>query len=257
MNPQDVIRIKDLLPTTLGSAEIREQIAADILRRSIFSARMASAHYLARIRDVCAQLIAGEINQATARSVLEGVLEQMGHAMSDEGGLQNPASIRRLNLIVETQTQMAASVAQLQEQDQTLVDEWPAWELMRLEDRAVPRPDWAARWNLAGNSVGWTGALETHIGGRMVALKDSPIWQALGDGVGGFRDTLGNPYPPFAYSSGMGWEDVTREECEALGLLKPGETAHVPQGVSLSPDPEELRAAVEKTGFAELFKEYD
>ena len=55
----------------------------------------------------------------------------------------------------------------------------------------------------------------------------------------------------------MGWEDVTREECEALGLLKPGETAHVPQGVSLSPDPEELRAAVEKTGFAELFKEYD
>ena len=40
MDPAEIIRIKELLPTSLGSDEVREQIAADILRRSIFSARM-------------------------------------------------------------------------------------------------------------------------------------------------------------------------------------------------------------------------
>ena len=41
------MRLKELLPTSLGSAEIREQIARDILRRSVFSARMECARYLA------------------------------------------------------------------------------------------------------------------------------------------------------------------------------------------------------------------
>lgn len=43
MTPEEIQRVKDLLPTTLGSEEIRGTIAADILRRSVFSARMASA----------------------------------------------------------------------------------------------------------------------------------------------------------------------------------------------------------------------
>ena len=250
MKPADIERIKELLPTSLGSAEIREQIAADILRRSIVSARMESARYLAKIREVATFLLEGRISQADARNTLEGLLDQMGHAMSDGGGLTNPASIRRLNLILETQTQMAASVAQLAEQTPDVVDMWPAWELMRLEDRDAPRPDWAARWNAAGESVGWQGALPTHIGGRMVALKGSPIWAALGQGVGGFRDTLGNPYPPFAYSSGMGWEDVGRDECEALGLVKPGAKIDNPQSsTSLAPDLAQLREAAERYGF--------
>lgn len=250
MKPADIERIKELLPTSLGSAEIREQIAADILRRSVFSARMEDARYLAKIREVATFLLEGRISQADARNALEGILDQMGHAMSDGGGLTNPASIRRLNLILETQTQMAASVAQLEEQTDDVVVLWPAWELMRLEDRRAPRPDWAARWNLAGESVGWQGALPTHVGGRMVALKGSPIWAALGQGVGGFRDTLGNPYPPFAYSSGMGWEDVGRDECEALGLVKPGAKIDNPQSsTSLAPDLAQLREAAERYGF--------
>lgn len=253
MKPEDVIRIKELLPTSLGSAEIREQIAGDILRRSVFSARMTSAAYLAKIREVCAEMIAGNVSQADARNSLEDVLDQMGFSMQDGGGLTNPASIRRLDLIVETQTQMAASVAQLQEQTDAVLDEWPAWELTRLEDRRAPRPDWAARWNLAGISVGWTGAIETHVGGRMVALKSSPIWQALGEGVGGFRDTLGNPFPPFAYSSGMGWVDVTREECETLGLLTPGEKVDPITGEkSLAPSEDEIKEAAKRYGFGEF-----
>ena len=72
----------------------------------------------------------------------------------------------------------------------------------------------------------------------MIALKSSPIWAALGAGAGGFRDTLGNPYPPFAYGSGLDWDDVERERCEELGLIGPGEVARVPDAPSIGPGEE-------------------
>jgi hypothetical protein len=50
----------------------------------------------------------------------------------------------------------------------------------------------------------------------MIAKKDSPIWQAIADGAGGYEDTLGHPFPPFAFNSGMDWRAVPREEWESL-----------------------------------------
>ena len=248
MTAADVIRIKELLPTSLGSEEIREQIAREILQRSIFSARMESARYLAKIRDVCAQIAAGEINQADARLRLVTLLEQMGHSPQDGGGITNPASIRRLNLIIDTQRQMAASVAVLSEQTEATVAMWPAWELTRLETRAVPRPDWDRRWAAAGLACGFKGALKD----RFIALKSSPIWQHLGNGAGGYRDTLGNPYPPFAISSGMDWVEVDRDKCIALGLIKEGEDIAAPSLASLTPGERDIIEAVERYGFPEL-----
>ena len=243
MTPADIQRIKDLLPTSLGSDELRSSIASDILRRSVFSARMESARYLARIREVCAQVSEGSINQATARARLLETLSQMGHSPLDGGGLTNPASIRRLNLIVDTQRQMAASVSRIQTQTPGTLAAYPAWELTRLVDKHVPREDWPARWRNAGESIGWEGALKD----RFIALKTSPIWQALGDGAGGFRDTLGNPYPPFAYSSGMAWVAVDRETCERLGLSGP-EPETVPSA-SLSPAEKDIADAASRLGF--------
>ena len=243
MTAADIQRIKDLLPTSLGSDELRSSIASDILRRSVFSARMESAHYLAKIREVCAQVSEGSINQATARARLLETLSQMGHSPLDDGGLTNPASIRRLNLIVDTQRQMAASVSRIQTQTPAVLERWPAWELTRLVGKAVPREDWPARWRNAGESIGWEGALKD----RFIALKTSPIWQALGDGAGGFRDTLGNPYPPFAYSSGMAWVAVDRETCERLGLSVP-EQETVPSA-SLSPAEKDIADAASRLGF--------
>ena len=251
MKPEDIEHIKELLPTSLGSAEIREQIAADILRRSIVSARMEHAHYLAKVRDVCAEISAGTINQADARAQLMNVLSQMGHSPTDEGGLANPASIRRLNLIIDTQRQMAASVAQMAQQNEGTVDQFPAWELTRLGTRRAPREDWPARWRAAGESVGWEGASRD----SFVALKNSPIWQALGDGAGGYTDTLGNPYPPFAYSSGMAWLQVDRATCERMGLVQPEDEAPVPDMPSLSPAERDILEAARRTGFADLFKD--
>ena len=253
MKPEDIERVKDLLPTSLGSAEIRSQIAADILRRSVFSARMAPAPYLARIREVATAMAAGEINRADARAQLLTVLEQMGHSPQDDGGLRNPASIRRLNLILDTQTQMASSVARISEQTDATLNLFPAWELTRLETRAVPRADWMQRWAAAGNAVNWEGAVRR----QMIALKGSPIWQALGEGAGGFADTLGNPYPPFAYSSGLDWLDVDRETCEKLGLLRPGETATAPSANTLSPGEADIADAIKRYGFPSIADDLD
>ena len=106
----------------------------------------------------------------------------------------------------------------------------------------------------AGRQVNWEGAKESPWRGdgtsfAFVALKSSPIWAALGNGAGGFSDTLGNPYPPFAYSSGMGWEEVDRETAEALGLVKPNEELAALNGESLSPSSDEIAEVARRHGF--------
>jgi len=256
MTPADIERLKDLLPTSLGSAEIREQLAADILRRSVFSARMESARYLAKVREVCAAVLDGTINQAEARARLLDVLKSLGYdpTTGNPTDLKDPVSERRLNLIVDTQRQMAASVSRLMQQDEGTVAQFPGWELCRMGSRAMPRKDWLARWTLAGQSVGWEGARERPIYGDemawgFLALKSSPIWQALGDGVGGFRDTLGNPYPPFCYSSGMAWLDADRATCERYGLDPSSARPLADESPSLSPGERDILDAVDRCGF--------
>lgn len=241
MKPADIERIKEILPTDLGSEEIRGTFAAEILQRSVFSAHMASAPYLKKVRELCTQLIAGEINEATVRAGLETCLAQMGHSPLDDGGITNPASIRRLNLIIDTQRQMATNVSKIAQQTSSTVKLFPAWQLTRLETRAVPRTDWMARWRAAGDACGWEGAVKE----KMVALKSSPIWQELGNGAGGFTDCLGNPYPPFAFSSGLDWVDVPRETCIRLGLTP--DSSDLPD-VSLSPGERDIADALERYG---------
>ena len=122
--------------------------------------------------------------------------------------------------------------------DDDVLDAWPAQELYRQEGRDQPR-NWdgtnpkgdktltgfGSRWMFAAQASGDPDAarmLETT--GRMIALKSSGIWQALGD----FEDGLGNPYPPFAFNSGMWVRDVPRKTAESLGLIDPDEQAKKP-----------------------------
>ena len=124
--------------------------------------------------------------------------------------------------------------------DQTDIDEYPAWEFHRLYERDVPRgykrtgkgvievpeENWPTRLAEAGEQCGddnwleWEGDDQA---GRGVALKSSGIWQALGDGAGGYDDTLGNPFYPFAFNSGFGTDGVPYNECVQLGLIEDGD----------------------------------
>jgi hypothetical protein len=127
-------------------------------------------------------------------------------------------------LMLETNMRMAANRGKVAAGNTPyLLFAYPAWELVRVYSRVVPRgtpqsesPGWYERWAEAGASVQWVGAID----GPLMARKDSPIWLALGEGVGGHEDALDNPYPPFAFGSGMGWREVPREEAIAEGLIK-------------------------------------
>jgi hypothetical protein len=137
---------------------------------------------------------------------------------------------------------MFGAARHVAENDPERVKTSPALEFRRKYDRDLPRgykktkggvipvPDeaWPARWQAAGEECGdtqwlpWEGDDQT---GRGVALKSSGIWQSLGDGAGGYTDTLGNPFSPFAFRSGFGTYEIPRAEAVELGLLDEDEEA--------------------------------
>jgi hypothetical protein len=239
----EIARIRDLLPTTLGTAEIRSQIAADIRARSVFSARVGKLVFLDAIKMVIDELAAGRTDFATARWYLAESLREMGY--TPEGGfpdappgevppaiaatLQDLSSRRRLNLIVETQLALVRGRGQqLRGTHRQRLFEFPAWELTRAIDRRVPR-NWGGRhasaatpksrrvdprprWIIAGGQL--------HPSGRLVALKGDPIWGELG-ASGNFDDALDVDYPPFCFNSGMRWIEVGRADALELGIRGP------------------------------------
>lgn len=198
--------VKVALPTSLSSAEIRA-LGQDIYRRAQVSARVQAAEYLDTIAGLSQDLLAGKLDYATARLQL-GKLSDMLDIGHDDA---------RLNLILDTNTATARGYGQaVQANDPDVLDAFPAWELYRAEDRNEPR-DWEQRWREAASASGDVDAARVlEESGRMVALKSSPIWSALGSN---WDDSLGNPYPPFAFRSGMDVQDVAYEDALALGLV--------------------------------------
>ncbi|WP_395735261.1 hypothetical protein [Prosthecobacter sp.] len=188
---------------------------------AFFSAGVTNAAFLAQqqqgIRDMIARAretnAAGESMWKMDRSQFIKQLRVMGEAVGiahpdgrkggiNEKDITDPLSIARLKLVVNTQLEMAYGQGQyLAAMDEDVLQEWPAWELVRITPKKAPR-DWLARWQAAG------GTLHE---GRMIALKTSPVWTAL--------SRFGKPHPPFDYNSGMGVEEVDRDTTEQLGLM--------------------------------------
>jgi hypothetical protein len=136
------------------------------------------------------------------------LLERMGYMpqAGEEGTIRDFRTRGRLGLIFDIQTARAQGYADWKMgQDPDLLDAFPAQELVRKEARKVPRI-WVNRWRDAGGSF---------YGGRMIALKNDPIWKRI--------SRFGSPWPPFDYNSGMGLNDISRDEAEQLGVLKPGD----------------------------------
>ena len=62
----------------------------------------------------------------------------------------------------------------------------------------------------------------------MIALKNDPIWDRLGSREL-FDAGLGNPWPPFAFNSGMNVRDVSRARAVEIGLLGANDPAPQPE----------------------------
>jgi hypothetical protein len=119
--------------------------------------------------------------------------------------------------------------------DSGRIDEYPAIELLKVYDRELPEKGWEQRWLAACEMAADTKARQAFKKtGRFVALKSSRVWQALGDGAGGYGDALGNPFPPFACDSGFDTEELSSKEAVNLGLLTPGERAEAALSFKIS-----------------------
>lgn len=207
--------------TDLSSIRLKERWSRRLREESTFSARTTELRYAERLKKTLSDIVAGRLTAISAETRLRRDLASLGYSPKTgfgthqnippaaEGSIQDLASSVRIQLILDTNVKKARSLAQLEaSKDPAYLLSAPAWRLTRTGARKKPRGDWKQRWKAAGESVGWRGAVK----GEFVALKDSPIWEALGNGAGGFSDTLGSPYPPYAFGSGLGWVDVPVSE---------------------------------------------
>jgi hypothetical protein len=230
----ELARRRGVLPTRLGSAGIREEFSREVRDGAVFSARTTRAVYLQELRDRIDRMLAGgyESDRAQLRLELRRLLAQMrydpetgfpgderlGIPPAEPGSLSDLSSRRRIDLILETQERLMRGRAQRERgHDAGRLRRWPAWELVRVQSRRVPRGEgdtksWDRRWFESGyEPVMWQGRA------RLMALKTSGVWARLGDS-GIFDDALDVDVPPFAFRSGMGWREVDRAEAVAAGL---------------------------------------
>ncbi|MCK9468143.1 MAG: hypothetical protein M0Q49_01890 [Porticoccaceae bacterium] len=202
--PYDLPRIP--LPTSASSAELAALPAA-IRRQALFSARLSRVEPLVEIGRSIKGILDGERSMSEARRDIRRALDAAGYEppAGEAGTLKDHRSRRRLDLILQQNTRNARGYGKYAaDMDQDVLDMWPAQELVRIMARRVPRTTWRQRWREAGGQL---------YGGRMIALKTSPVWVNL--------SRFGNPWPPYDYGSGMGVMDIGRAEAERLGLLTP------------------------------------
>ena len=263
------------LPTQLTSAELRS-LSADVLRQSLFSARMSNATAVQAMREAITRILTAvgdgtsSDNLAEARLKLKQIGSYLGYdpgsgfpgekaEPAEAGSLRDIFSTDRLNLILKTQEMMTQGAAKnIWGNEPDALQQYPAWELVRVAAVEIPRGEkrvkggltevpedaWdtaSGRWAAAVSEAGDDEAQKIFDDtGRMVARKDSDVWQALGDGAGGYDDTLGNDYEPYAFNSGMGRVEVSAKEFADLGGdptgVEPDETDFGSGEVKLSRD---------------------
>ena len=164
--------------------------------------------FLQTCRDKIAEMLGNaksENGAITSRAqVVSAIMQEARRSGIAEGTerITDPGSMARANVIIDTNAGMAAGYASAIEANSYGARlAFPAQELVRIEEREVPR-DWRRIWTQHGGRL---------FDGRMIALKEDPIWAAI--------SRFGMPYPPFDFNSGMGVDDISFDEAVSLGVI--------------------------------------
>jgi hypothetical protein len=207
MTAQEDILRKQLITSGLSSEEI-DLVFTGLKRRAFFSARVESVRFLQEAQKQVADYLAANPNiDGALTSRASAISEIMAKAREEgidtgTGAITDPGSVARAKVIVDTNADLARGyVGYVSGASKGARLAFPAQELIRVEERQAKR-DWSGKWKAAGGNI---------YSGRMIALKEDPIWMEI--------SRFGVPYPPFDYGSGMGVEDVDYDTCIQLGVI--------------------------------------
>ena len=108
-----LIRAKVNMPTAKSHAELVRDVEPKLKAQAFFSARVAEAHILDRLREVSDGYSRGEFGLGEARNRLKDFLRGEGYD-PHQAGMRNLASTARLNLILKQNAAMANAAAEWQ-----------------------------------------------------------------------------------------------------------------------------------------------
>ncbi len=217
---------KQSIPAELRTAEWA-MLPQWLRERAFYMAGVSQAELLDTFRGEVSAIAAGKASIPEAEKRLSQYLDASGYqpAPGQQGTIKDLSFWRRMRVSLRTNVELLQGWGQQQRGLQRgAMMAFPAWELVRIMARHHPRhnPDWHTRWSLAGGKL--------HAG-RMIALKDSPVWLELGS----FSDGMGVDYPPFAWGSGMGWRAIGLSDAEKLGVI-PADWSPPPRRAVSSPN---------------------
>ena len=220
------LRERGVMPTALDTDGLRD-LALEVRERAFFSARVESARLLSEMKEYMLEYLEGtrmENGGMKAQGRAEfvammrelAIKEGLGKVDAETGridtnirenDLTDIRSLARLHLIFDTQTEAAHEFGfWKQGNDPDILDIFPAQRFIRVRPVAAPRAYHAANE------------------GAVKRKDDLAFWLSMN------RD-FGVPWGPWGFNSGMGVEDVDREEAEALGVIGKKDRVKMPDQV--------------------------
>lgn len=209
------LREREITPSARDTAAWQD-VSAAIRERAFFSARVESARVLQAMRDQLEDFVAetrlsngglkahsraefvADMRELAIREGL-GRVDPATGAISPqirESDLQDIRSIRRLELIFDTQVESAQEYGYFsQGQDPDILFAFPAQRFIRIRPVIAPR------------------AYHESALGEVRRKDDLRFWLDMN------RD-FGVPWGPWGFGSGVGVEDVDRDEAIAEGVIK-------------------------------------
>ena len=184
MTAAEKILQKALVASNLDSREWNS-VQAGLRNRAFLSSGVAQANILSLLRRRSANHAAGLTDISMLRMNIRSFLQHEHYQPrpGEANTIKDLTSKARLDVILKTNVATARGfVRYANGMSPGAYAAFPAMKLLRIRQRKQGRA-WDARWKAAGDSVGWEGATPDF--GTRTALKDSPIWQALGEGAGG------------------------------------------------------------------------
>ena len=130
------------LLTNKNSRQIAADIPAKIRAQMFFSASVADARVLEKIREVTRAYFRGELGLAEARKRFAQWIDARGIGDPRDRRMSNIASAARIDLILSQQAKMGAAVGRYQvSRDPDIEERYPCWRYIAGHN---PRPEHAA-----------------------------------------------------------------------------------------------------------------